>query len=137
MQCRVCAEFVPIKAIVVDEGGDVLESLKCDGMCDCGVWGVGVKAFPFAAIVANKVGDRAEDLVWYDGGHGVLRRRRGADDFLWEGGSICEDGERKRGRRCEVGFGDGYCFEGGYRVNNRVSVQSVVFLLSHLIFSHM
>ena len=72
-----CAKFVPIEAVVEDKGGDVLESLKCDGMCDGGLWGVGMEAFPVGAIVADEVGDRAEDLVWYDGGHGVVRRRRG------------------------------------------------------------
>ena len=77
LQRRVCAEFVPIKAVVVDEGGDVLESLKCDGVGNGGVWGVGMEAFPVVTIVANEVGDRAEDLVWYDGGHGVVRRRGG------------------------------------------------------------
>ena len=67
LQRRICAEFVPLEAVVVDEGGDILESLKCDGMCEGGVWGVGVEAFPVVAIVANKVGDCAEDLIWYNG----------------------------------------------------------------------
>ena len=74
---RICAEFVPIEAVVVDEGGDVLESLKCDGVCDGGVWGVGMEAFTVVAIVANEVDDCAKDLVWYDGGHGVVCRRGG------------------------------------------------------------
>jgi hypothetical protein len=73
----------------VDEGGDVLESLKCDGVCDGGVWGVGMEAFPVVAIVANEVGDRAKDLVWYDGGHGAVRRRgRKPIALLWEEGSV-------------------------------------------------
>ena len=77
LRLRIGAEFVPVEAVVVDEGGDVLESLKCDGVCDGGVWGVGMEAFPVVAIVANEVGDHAKDLVWYDGGHSVVRRRGG------------------------------------------------------------
>ena len=56
-----------LRSVVVDEGGDMLESLKCDGMCEGGVLGVDMEAFPVFAIVANKVGDRAEDLIWYNG----------------------------------------------------------------------
>ena len=83
----------------MDEGSDILESLKCDGMCNGGVWGVGVEAFPVVAIVVNEVGDCAEDLVWYDGGHGVVRRRGEKPiAFLWEE-KECEDveGERRGG----------------------------------------
>ena len=72
MRRCVCAEFIPIKAVVVDEGSDAVENLECDGMCESGVWGVGVEAFPVVTIVVNKVGDRAEDLIWYNdvwGGH--------------------------------------------------------------------
>ena len=89
LQRRVCAEFVPLEAVVADEGGDVMESLECDGVCNGGVWGAGMEASPVVAIVANKVGDRAKDLVWYDGGHGVVRRRgRKPIALLWEEGSV-------------------------------------------------
>ena len=35
-----CAEFVTIKAVFVYEGGNVLESLVGDGVCNGGVWGL-------------------------------------------------------------------------------------------------
>ena len=63
----------------MDEGGDLVKGLECDGMCGSGVWGVDVGAFPVVTVVADEVGDRAEDLIWYNGvwgGHGVMRRRR-------------------------------------------------------------
>ena len=71
MQC-VYAESIPIATVVVVEGSDLLESLECDGMLKGGGWGVGVEVFPVITIVTDKVGDRAEDLIWYNdvwGGH--------------------------------------------------------------------
>ena len=56
-----------------------MKGLECDGMCESGVWGVCVEAFPVVTVVADKVGDCAEDLIWYNGvwgGLGVMRRRR-------------------------------------------------------------
>jgi hypothetical protein len=61
-----CADFFPIKAVVVYEGGDVLESLVGDGVCNGGLWGVDAEAFPVVAVVPNKVGDCAEGLIWYN-----------------------------------------------------------------------
>ena len=48
------------------------------------------------------------------------------------GGRECEDGEGKRGGKCEVGFGDGYCFS-DRKEWMPFSFQSAVFipLLSH------
>ena len=97
MRRCVCAEFIPIEAIVVDEGIDFVESLECNGMCKSGVCGVGVEAFPVKTIVANKVGDCAEDLIWYNDVWEdivVVRRRRETNSFFM-GGRECEDGEGK------------------------------------------
>ena len=60
---RGCAKFVPIEAVVVYEGGDVLESLVGDKVCNGGVWGVGAEAFPVVPVVPNEVGDCAEGLI--------------------------------------------------------------------------
>ena len=76
---HVYAEFIPIAAVVVDEVIDFVESLECDGMCESGVWGAGMEAFPVVTFVSDKVGDLAEDLIWYNGawgGHGVMHMRR-------------------------------------------------------------
>ena len=63
----ICAEFVPVEAVVVYKGGDVLEILERDGMCNGGIWGVCAEAVPVVAVVPNKVGDCAEGLIWYNG----------------------------------------------------------------------
>ena len=83
-----CAKFVPIEAVVVYEGGDVLESLVGDGVCNGGVWGVGVEVFPVVSVVLNKVGDCAEGFIWYNGmlrGHdgAVCVRKRGTNGLFY------------------------------------------------------
>ena len=56
------AELFPIIAIGVDEVGNLLKSLECDGVLEGGVWRVGVEFIPVVDIVANKVGDCVEGL---------------------------------------------------------------------------
>ena len=60
----------------VDEVGDLLKILECDGLLEGVVWWVGVEFIPVSAIVANKVGDSAEG-VKQNGVlevHGLVRR---------------------------------------------------------------
>jgi len=38
----------------VDEVGNLLKSLECDGVLEGGVWRVGVEFIPVVAIVAKK-----------------------------------------------------------------------------------
>ena len=69
----------------MNEGSDLLESLECDGMLECGVRGVGVEGFPVVTVVADKVGDCAEGLKWYGGvleGHVFVRKRERPVAFL-------------------------------------------------------
>ena len=81
----------------MDEGSDLLESLECDGMLECGVGGVGVESFPVVTVVADKVGDCAEGLKSYGGvleGHGFVLRREMPVVFYER---KCKDGEGRRG----------------------------------------
>ena len=96
----------------MDKSGDFVKGLTCDGMCESGVWGIGVEAFPVVTVVADEVGDHAEDLIWYNGvwgGHGVMRRRR-RGQYFFMGGRECEDSDGKGDEGgVKSGFGDGYC----------------------------
>ena len=134
LQC-ICAEFVPIATVVVNEGSYLLESLDCDGMLEGGVRGVGVEGIPVITIVADKVGDCAEGLKWYGGvleGHGFVRRRERPVAFYER---KFEDCEGRRGgvkvfwRWFLLGVKSGVWYE-------QLSVH-FVFSLSCLTFSHM
>ena len=61
----------------------------------------------------------------------------GEANSFFMGGRECEDGEGERGRRCEVGFVEGYCFKGGVWSGQQrfCSICGLSFLSSHF-FSH-
>ena len=61
----------------MDEVGDLLKILGCDGLLEGVVWWVDVEFIPVEVIVANKVGDCAKGVKRYGmlEGHGLVRRR--------------------------------------------------------------
>ena len=64
----------------------------------------------------------------------VLCIRGGEANSFFMGGRECEDGEGERGRRCEVGFGYVYCFEGVLSGQQRFcSICGLYFLSSHFL----
>ena len=75
---RVYTEFFPVKAVGVNEVGDFLKNLECDGLLEGVLWRVGVVEFiPANAVAVNKVGDCAEGLKQYGvlEGYGLVCRR--------------------------------------------------------------
>ena len=61
----------------MDEVGDLLKILGCDGLLEGVVWWVGVEFIPVGAIVANKVGNCVEGMTRYGvlEGHGLVQRK--------------------------------------------------------------